>query len=117
MVISVRPSSLIRRYGANDGTGLAGSLAPLDVVVLSDGEDDSTSGTGRLDRGDPVVRPGREVDHDRVDVGKSGEERIRGTDRTRLRTGSDHEVPEPRRPDEVVREDRDPHRQPSASAR
>jgi hypothetical protein len=102
-----------------DAVGSRGQRAPTegDVVVLTDREDPSSGSVRGLDRGDAVVRPGRQVDDDVVDLGERRREGRRRPDGHDLAARAMHEIRQARRPDQVIGQDGDARGQSSISAR
>ena len=102
-----------------DAIGARSERAPAEreIVVLPDCQDGASGRVRQGNRRDGVVGPRCQVDDDAVDVRRGrlkGRQRAQGN---RDRVGAPNEVGQPGRPDEVVRDDRDPGGQSSVSAR
>jgi len=91
--------------------------AQFRIVVLPDGESRRAGSLGALESLDAVVGAGGQVDDDPVDIGQRGLETRRRPDGDRDPIAGVDQVGQARRPDQVIREDRDPRRQSSVSAR
>ncbi len=99
------------------GTRSEGLPAKHAIVVLPDGEDRSIRCTRRGDGRDAVIRPGGQVDDDRVDVRQQPVERRSRACRQRGGASPTDQGVQPGGPDQVIGQDRDPHIQGSDSAR
>jgi hypothetical protein len=88
-----------------------------DIVVLTGRKDRESGRVRQGDRRDRVVGPRRQVDDHAVDLRRCRLEIGKRPHRDRDRVGAPNEIGEPGRPDEVVRDDRDPGGQSSVSAR
>jgi hypothetical protein len=93
------------------------ATAEGEIVVLTDREDRPSGRVRQGDRRDRVVGPRRQVDDHAVDVQRCRLESGKRADRDGDRVGAPNEVGQPSRPDEVIRDDRDPGGQSSVSAR
>lgn len=93
------------------------ATAECEIVVLTDREDRSSGRARQGDRRDRVVGPCGQVYDHAVDLRgcrlETGERAHGDGDRV----GAPNEVGQPSRPDEVIRDDRDPGCQSSVSAR
>lgn len=99
------------------GAGGQRTLPGVSVVMLTDGEDGPAGGGRGCDRADPVVGPCGQVDDRPVDLGESRFEGCRRANRDGNGAGTAHELGQPGRPDQIVRQDRDPLGQRIVSAR
>ncbi len=99
------------------GSGGERPTAQFRIVVLSDREGRRASSLGALESLDAVVGAGGQVDDDPIDIGQRPLETRCRPDGDRDPIARSDEVGQARGPDQVIREDRDPRRQSSVSAR